>query len=207
MMRAGTGWRGGASATRRLRAPDPARSPASPCGRASRWSWRTSAPRPGSSPRTCCSNTASSAALSVIIPGREPAVRHARGVHRRSRGSSRGTTSISSRPSPTSWPRRSSAGATRMSWPQVRDELAIQLADMTRLHALSERLSNSLELPAVLRGGPLGRDRAPGDRPGRPDALRPRAGRDGDGGQRGLRPRAARGRRAGDPRQCSSAAR
>jgi signal transduction histidine kinase/DNA-binding response OmpR family regulator len=32
----------------------------------------------------------------------------------------------------------------------VRDELAVQLADMTRLHALSERLSNSLELPSVL---------------------------------------------------------
>lgn len=32
----------------------------------------------------------------------------------------------------------------------VRDELAVQLAEMTRLHALSERLSNSIELPAVL---------------------------------------------------------
>jgi signal transduction histidine kinase/DNA-binding response OmpR family regulator len=32
----------------------------------------------------------------------------------------------------------------------VRDELASQLADMTRLHALGARLSNSLELPAVL---------------------------------------------------------
>ena len=61
VMRAGTGWRGGAPATRRWR-QDPARSPTSPCRRASRWSWRTSAPRPGSSPRTCCENTASSAA-------------------------------------------------------------------------------------------------------------------------------------------------
>ena len=33
---------------------------------------------------------------------------------------------------------------------EVRDELAIQLADMTRLHALSERLSNNIELTAVL---------------------------------------------------------
>ena len=32
----------------------------------------------------------------------------------------------------------------------IRDELASQLADMTRLHALGARLSNSLELPAVL---------------------------------------------------------
>ncbi len=32
----------------------------------------------------------------------------------------------------------------------VRDELAAQLADMTRLHALGARLSNSLELPSVL---------------------------------------------------------
>ena len=32
----------------------------------------------------------------------------------------------------------------------VRDERAVQLADMTRLHALSERLPNSLELPSVL---------------------------------------------------------
>ena len=32
----------------------------------------------------------------------------------------------------------------------IRDELAAQLADMTRLHALGARLSNSLELPAVL---------------------------------------------------------
>ena len=32
----------------------------------------------------------------------------------------------------------------------MRDELAIQLADMTRLHALSERLSNNIELTAVL---------------------------------------------------------
>ncbi len=32
----------------------------------------------------------------------------------------------------------------------IRDELAVQLADMTRLHALGARLSNSLELPRVL---------------------------------------------------------
>ena len=32
----------------------------------------------------------------------------------------------------------------------VRDELEVQLTDMTRLHALSERLSHGLELPAVL---------------------------------------------------------
>ena len=32
----------------------------------------------------------------------------------------------------------------------IRDELAVQLADMTRLHALGARLSNSLELPKVL---------------------------------------------------------
>ncbi|SIN77987.1 GAF domain-containing protein [Singulisphaera sp. GP187] len=33
---------------------------------------------------------------------------------------------------------------------RIKDELAVQLADMTQLHALSARLSNSLELPAVL---------------------------------------------------------
>ncbi|WP_406699624.1 response regulator [Singulisphaera sp. Ch08] len=33
---------------------------------------------------------------------------------------------------------------------RIKDELAVQLADMTRLHALSARLSNSLELPTVL---------------------------------------------------------
>jgi signal transduction histidine kinase/DNA-binding response OmpR family regulator len=33
---------------------------------------------------------------------------------------------------------------------QVKDELAVQLADMTRLHRLSTRLSATLELPAVL---------------------------------------------------------
>ena len=32
----------------------------------------------------------------------------------------------------------------------IRDELAVQLADMTRLHALGARLANSLELPRVL---------------------------------------------------------
>ena len=32
----------------------------------------------------------------------------------------------------------------------IKDELAVQLADMTQLHALSARLSNSLELPTVL---------------------------------------------------------
>ncbi len=32
----------------------------------------------------------------------------------------------------------------------IRDELAVQLSDMTRLHALGARLSNSLELPRVL---------------------------------------------------------
>ena len=86
---------------------------------------------------------------------------------------------------------------------EVRDELAIQLADMTRLHALSDAPLQQHRADGDPGGGHLRRDRAPGDRTGRPDALRPRARRDEDGGQRGLRPRAARGRGAGDPRHAA----
>ncbi len=40
--------------------------------------------------------------------------------------------------------------ATKADLAAIRDELEIQLADMTRLHTLNERLSGGLELPEVL---------------------------------------------------------
>ncbi len=73
----------------------------------------------------------------------------------------------------------------------VRDELAVQLADMTRLHALSDRLSNSLELTAVLREVLAAVTGFQGTERGRPDAPRPRARRDVHRGQRRLHPGAS----------------
>ena len=124
--------------------------------------------------------------VSVVIQGRSPPLRHARGVLPRPRGRSPGTTSTSCRPCPTSWPRPSSASGTTRTSPRSATSSPSSSHDMTRLHALVSRLSNTPGTLGRPGGGHRGRDGDAGHGPGRPDALRPRARRDDDGGQRGF---------------------
>ena len=131
-------------------ASGPPRSPASPSCPASRWSSRTSA----TETRFAVSPAAPrhgrpAAGCSVIIQGRDRPF---------------GTLGVFSRPAEDFSPddvhflqavaNVLAAAIQRKRDEQelaaIRDELAVQLADMTRLHALSARLSNSLELPTVL---------------------------------------------------------
>ena len=158
----------------------------------------TSAPRRGSTSRRCSASTASSAALSVVIHGRDRPFGTLGVFSREPRAFTRDDVhflqAVANVLAAAIQRKRDEDGLAA-----IRDELAVQLADMTRLHALSARLSNSLELPTVLEEvlaavtGLQGTDRGVlmlHDR--ERDVMI-------DGGQRRLHRRAARRRRRATP--------